>query len=198
MILLGLTGSIAMGKSTTAAMFRAEGVPVYDADTAVHEAYGIGGLAVASVGALVPQAVVGGGIDRSVLRGAIAAEPALLPKIEAVVHPIVANMREDFIKAATADGAPLVVLDIPLLFETGGDGRVDRIVVVTAPLEMQRSRALARPGMTAERLDAILARQLPDAEKRARADYVIDTGKGMDAAQGQVREIIAELMGKGG
>lgn len=193
MIILGLTGSIAMGKSTTAAMFRDAGIPVWDADAAVHAAYAAGGAAVAPVAALIPQALVDDALDREALRVAIAADPALLNAIERIVHPIVAEDRARFIEDARRRGERAVMLDIPLLFESKGHAGVDKVVVVTCPPDMQRSRALARPGMTPERFDSILARQIPDAEKRARADWIIDTGIGMDAARARVADILAEL-----
>jgi dephospho-CoA kinase len=194
MIVLGLTGSIAMGKSTTAAMFAEAGVPVWDADGAVHHAYGPGGAAVQPIGALVPGAAGPGGLDREVLRRAIALDGDLLTKIEGIVHPIVGADRRDFLDAAREEDAPVAVLDIPLLFETGGDAHVDRIVVVTCDPAMQRERALAREGMTPERFDAILARQVPDAEKRARADFIVDTGAGMAAARERVAEILRAVV----
>lgn len=193
MIILGLTGSIAMGKSTTAAMFRDAGVPVWDADAAVHRAYGHGGAAVEPVAALVPEARAPAGLDREALRRAIAADPTLLTQIERIVHPIVGADRKAFLEDARESGAPVVVLDIPILFETGGDAHVDRIVVVTCDPEEQRRRALARDGMTPERFDAILARQMPDVEKRARADHILDTGLGMQAARDQVAAILESL-----
>lgn len=193
MIVLGLTGSIAMGKSTTAAMFSDAGVPVWDADAAVHRAYGYGGAAVEPVAALIPEARAPAGLDREALRRAIAADPAMLTKIERIVHPIVGADRKVFLDAARAAGEPVVVLDIPLLFETGGDQHVDATVVVTCAPDEQRRRALARDGMTPERFDAILARQVPDAEKRAKADYVIETDHGLDAARGQVATILKGL-----
>lgn len=184
---LGLTGSIGMGKSTTAQMFREEGVPVWDADAAVHRLYAPGGAAVEAVGALCPDAVVAGAVDRARLKGWLAEEPARLAQLEAVVHPLVAADRAEFI--ARAD-APLVVLDIPLLFETGAD--VDGVLVVSAPEDVQRARVLARPGMTEAHLDAILARQMPDAEKRARADFVIETTD-MAGARAAVRDLVRKL-----
>ena len=189
---LGLTGSIGMGKSTTAQMFRDLGHPVWDADQAVHRLYAPGGLAVAPVAAAFPTALAQGGIDRSALKTALAADPAALARLEGIVHPLVARDRQDFL--ARHVGAPLVVLDIPLLFETGGGAAVDAVVVVTAPPEVQAARVLGRPGMTRERLDAILARQTPDAEKRARADFVIDTGGGLDAARDQVRAVVEKVL----
>jgi len=192
MIVLGLTGSIAMGKSTTAAMFAEAGVPVWDADAAVHRAYGHDGAAVDPVAALVPGARGPSGLDREVLRRAIAADPTLLTRIERIVHPVVGADRKRFLEEARAAGEGVVVLDIPLLFETGGDAHVDRIVVVTCDPAEQRRRALARPGMTPDRFDALLARQIPDVEKRARADYIVDTGAGLDAARAQVAAILKE------
>ena len=171
---LGLTGSIGMGKSTVAAMFAELGVPVFDADAAVHRLQGPGGRLVAAIEAAFPDTTGPEGVNRTALGEAVLGQPALLKRLEAIVHPAVGEERAAFLRDH-AD-APLVVFDIPLLFETGGEARVDKVVVVSAPAEVQRARVLARPGMTAARLDAILARQTPDAEKRARADFVIDTG----------------------
>ncbi|WP_411287430.1 dephospho-CoA kinase [Phenylobacterium sp.] len=193
MIVVGLTGSIGMGKSTTAAMFRDAGVPVYDADAAVHALYAQGGAAVGPVGEAFPGAVKDGAVDREALRQAVLGNPAALKRLNAVVHPLVGRDRVGFFEQATAAGADLVVLDIPLLFETGGHANVDVVVVASAPAAMQRARVLAREGMTPERLDAILAQQTPDAEKRARADFVVDTSAGLDAARGQVAAIITAL-----
>jgi dephospho-CoA kinase len=187
--LLGLTGSIGMGKSTTAQMFRDLGVPVWDADAAVHGLYAQGGAAVGPVGALCPQAVRDGAIDRAALKDWLAADPARLRDLEAVVHPLVAADRAAFIARAAV---PLVVLDIPLLFETGA--QVDGVLVVTAPPDVQRARVLARPAMTDAQLDLILSRQLPDAEKRARADFVIQTTD-MDSARAAVAKLVRELGG---
>jgi dephospho-CoA kinase len=191
MIKLGLTGSIGMGKSATALMFAAEGVPVYDADAAVHELYGPGGAAVAPVSEAFPGVAPDGVIDRALLGQKVLGDAEALKRLEAIVHPLVGRHRLDFFDAAAE--APVVVLDIPLLFETGGERMVDAVAVVSAPIEMQRERVLARAGMTAEKLDAILARQVPDAEKRARADFVIDTSKGFDHARDQVRAILSTL-----
>ena len=193
MIILGLTGSIAMGKSTTAAMFQEAGVPVWDADAAVHRAYGKGGAAVEPVASLVSDARTPDGLDREALRRAIAADPTMLTQIERIVHPLIAADRKAFMEEAREAGAPVVLLDIPILFETGGDARVDRTIVVTCSPEEQRRRALAREGMTPDRFDAILARQMPDAEKRARADHIIDTGLGMEPARDQVTAILESL-----
>lgn len=195
MIILGLTGSIGMGKSTTAAMFAEAGVPVWDADAAVHRLYAAGGAGSRALAALVPHAVSEAGTDRAALRAAIVADPDLLAQIEAAIHPLVAEDRNAFLAGARADGAKLVLCDIPLLFETGADKWLDRVAVVTAPAEVQRARVLARPGMTAEAFAAILAKQLPDAEKRERADFVIETGQGSEPARRQVAGIVARLRG---
>jgi dephospho-CoA kinase len=193
MIILGLTGSIGMGKSTTGAMFQAEGVPVYDSDAAVHALYASGGAAVAPVEAAFPGVVVDGAIDRAKLSAAVVGDPEALQKLEAIVHPLVGAHRIGFFEDAQAAGHDIVVLDVPLLYETGGDKKVHKVVVVSASTDVQRARVLARPEMTEAKLDAILARQLPDAEKRARADFVIDTGQGLEAAHQQVRDILAAL-----
>lgn len=193
MIILGLTGSIGMGKSTTSAMFQAEGVPVYDSDAAVHALYAAGGAAVGPVEAAFPGVVVDGAIDRARLSAAVVGDPEALQKLETIVHPLVGAHRIGFFEDAQAGGHDIVVLDVPLLYETGGDKRVHKVVVVSAPPEVQRQRVLARPGMDEAKLDAILARQLPDAEKRARADFVIDTGQGLEHAHQQVRRILATL-----
>ena len=193
MILLGLTGSIGMGKTTTARLFEAEGVPVYDADAAVHAPYAKGGAAVEAVEALFPGVTSDGAVDRARLSERVLNDPAALKRLEATVHPMAAAARAGFFEKARAAGAKVVVLDVPLLFETGSDGQMDAVVVVSAPAEIQRERVLARPGMTPEKLEAILARQMPDAEKRERADFVIDTGRGIDAAREQVRAVLARL-----
>jgi dephospho-CoA kinase len=193
MILIGLTGSIGMGKSTTAAMFREAGVPVYDADAAVHDLYDLGGAAVGPVGEAFPGAIKDGRVDREALRQAVLGNPEALQRLNAIVHPLVGRDRLGFFAKAEADGADLVVLDIPLLFETGGHANVDAIVVASAPASMQRERVLARPGMTPDRLDAILAQQLADDEKRARAHFVVDTSQGLEPARRRVTEIIAAL-----
>ena len=193
MILIGLTGSIGMGKSTTAAMFREAGVPVYDADAAVHDLYDRGGAAVEPVGAAFPGVVKDGRVDREALRQAVLGDPEALKRLNAIVHPLVGRDRIGFFQKAEADGADMVVLDIPLLFETGGHANVDAVVVASAPAEMQRERVLARPGMTPERLEAILAQQMADAEKRVRAHFVVDTSRGLEPAREQVAEIIAVM-----
>ncbi|CAN5471745.1 dephospho-CoA kinase [soil metagenome] len=193
MIVLGLTGSIGMGKSTTSKMFVDEGVPVYDSDAAVHALYASGGDAVAPVEAAFPGVVVDGAIDRTRLSAAVMGNPEALQALESIVHPLVGADRVGFFEAAQARGADIVVLDIPLLYETGGDRKVDKVVVVSAPADTQRQRVLARPGMDEAKLDAILARQTPDAEKRQRADFVIDTSRGLDPARAQVRDILARL-----
>ena len=193
MLILGLTGSIGMGKSTTAAMFEAEGVPVYDSDAAVHALYAVGGAAVAPVEAAFPGVVTDGAIDRAKLSAKVVGDPEALAKLEAIVHPLVGAHRIGFFEKAKAEGRDIVVLDVPLLFETGGQKSVDKVVVVSAPAEVQRARVLARPEMTPEKFEAILARQLPDAEKRARADFVIDTGQGVEHARAQVRDLLTLL-----
>ena len=196
MITVGVTGSIAMGKSTATSVFADLGAPVWQADAAVHRLYAPGGAGVTAIRALAPDAVGPDGVDRAKLRAAILADPGLLTRIEAAIHPLVAVDRDAFLARARAEDATVVVCDIPLLYETGADTWLDKVVVVSAPAEMQRARVLARPGMTAEALEAILARQMPDAEKRARADYVVDTGQSIDHARAQVTAILAELTGE--
>jgi len=192
-VVLGLTGSIGMGKSTVAAMFEARGVPVFDADAVVHHLQGPGGRLVAAIETRFPDTTSAKGVVRTALAEAVLGDPAALQKLESLVHPAVAEERARFLDAHR--DAPLVLLDIPLLFETGGEGEVDKIVVVSAPRAVQRARVLARAGMTAGRLDAILARQLPDADKRARADFVIDTAGPIPATEAQVDAVIACLSG---
>lgn len=187
---LGLTGSIGMGKSTTAAMFAAAGVPVWDADAAVHRLYAPGGAAVPAIAALHPAAVKDGAVDRAALKDWIVAEPGALRQIEGAVHPLVAADREAFLAGAV--DKPLVVLDIPLLFETGADAQMDATLVVSAPPEVQRARVLARPGMTPAQLDLILSRQMPDAEKRARATWVIET-TGLETTRAAVQDLIETI-----
>jgi dephospho-CoA kinase len=188
-IVLGLTGSIGMGKSTTAAMFAARGVPVFDADAAVHALYA--GPLAAMVEAAFPGTTMDGRVDRTALAARVVGDDDALRRLEAIVHPAVRDVQRRFLDEARRAGRPLVVLDIPLLFEAGREGDVDAVVVVSAPPEIQRARVLARPGMTTERFEALLARQVPDAEKRRRADVMIDTGSGLEAAAAAVEAIIA-------
>jgi dephospho-CoA kinase len=190
---VGLTGSIGMGKSETAKMFAKLGVPVYDADAAVHALYERGGAAVAKIAEAFPGSVNNGRVDRGELARHVGADASAFTRLEAIVHPLAADAERAFIGEAKTKGAELVVLDIPLLFETGAQARMDVVVVVSAPPEVQRTRVLAREGMTPDRLDGILARQMPDAEKRAQADFVVETDKGLDHAFDQVRKIVAEL-----
>ncbi|HYZ33520.1 MAG TPA: dephospho-CoA kinase [Crenalkalicoccus sp.] len=198
MKVMGLTGGIGMGKSTAAATLRRLRVPVFDADAAVHRLQGKGGRAVARIAAAFPGTVRGGAVDREALRQAVLGQdvpPGALTRLERIVHPLVRDSERRFLAAARRRGERLVVLDIPLLFETHGEGRCDRVMVVTAPPAVQRSRVLRRPGMTEERLAAILARQMPDAEKRRRADHVVQTGISRHHAQRQIRRIVRELRG---
>lgn len=194
MIVLGLTGSIGMGKSTVSAMFADEGVPVFDADAAVHQLQGAEGGLVAAIESAFPGTTGPGGVNRTSLGEAVLGDSGALARLEALIHPAVAGLREKFL-AANAD-RPLVVLDIPLLFEKGGAARVDKIAVVSAPAKIQRERVLARVGMTAERFDKIVALQMPDAEKRARADFIIETGVPLAETRAAVRAIIACLAGQ--
>ena len=191
MIVLGLTGSIGMGKSTTARMFAEEGVPVHDSDAAVHRLYA--GEAVPAVEALFPGTTADGKVDRERLARAVVGREESLKKLESLIHPMVRRDADRFVEEERRKGTPLVVLDIPLLFETGGTSRVDKVLVVTAPLEVQRERVLARTGMTEQKFSSILSRQVPDAEKRRRADFIIDTSLGMEPARRAVRDIIAQL-----
>ena len=191
MIVIGLTGSVGMGKSTTAALFAREGVPVFDADATVHTLYR--GPAVAPVEAAFPGVTTDGMIDREALGARVIGDAAAMKRLEAIVHPLVRAARQDFLAAARTQGAALAVLDIPLLFETGGDADVDVVVVASAPEPVQKTRVMARPGMTEARFAAILAKQMPDAEKRRRARFVIETGAGLDHAARQVRAVIAAL-----
>lgn len=188
---IAVTGSIGMGKSTTAKMFREAGVPVHDADEAVHRLYGA--EAVAPVEAAFPGVTAEGRIDRARLGARVLGDAGALRELERVVHPLVRADADRFVAAHRANGAPLVVLDIPLLFETNARARVDKVAVVTASAETQRRRVLARPGMTREKFEAILARQMPDAEKRRLADFVIDTDEGMAAARAQVARIVGDI-----
>lgn len=196
MIVVGLTGSIGMGKSTTAGLFAAEGVPVNDADQVVHDLYRSD--AVQPIREVFPDVVVDGIVDRQKLSANLAKNPANFKTLEAIVHPLVRLREKAFLVEQNAAGASVVVLDIPLLFETNASGRVDKIVVVSCPPEIQRERVLARPGMTLEKFELILSRQTPDAEKRARADYVIDTGRGIDKAREQVKTILQDLRKQAG
>lgn len=191
MIVLGLTGSIGMGKSTTSEMFQAACVPVISADDIVHDLYC--GEAAPLIEAAFPGTVSGGAVDRRALSQKLMADPSGFARLEAIVHPLVRRREQAFLDKARAQAAPIALLDIPLLYETGAESRVDAVVVVSCAPEIQRERVLARPGMTAEKFEAILARQMPDAEKRARADYVVDTGQGLEAAQRQVSTILESL-----
>lgn len=191
MFVLGLTGSVAMGKSTTARFFAEEGVPVHDADSVVHRLYET--EAVPLIEAAFPGTTADGKVDRVKLGSRVMGDLTALRQLEAIVHPLVWDAEQRFLADAEAGGAPVVLLDIPLLFETGGDQRVDAVVVATAPAEVQRARVLERPGMTEQRLAAMLARQLPDSEKRRRADFMVDTSRGFDDARAQVREILRQV-----
>lgn len=197
MIVLGLTGSIGMGKSTTAAMFAEEGALVFNADETVHRLYARGGAAVAPIGEAFPGVVVDGAVDRDRLAEALGRDEDAFRTLERIVHPLVARGRIEDLAAAETRGVKLAVLDIPLLFETGGEAAVDAVVVVTADAAIQAERVLSRPGMTRERFEAILARQTPDAEKRRRADFLIDTGGGLEAARRQVRDIVGTVLAEG-
>lgn len=196
MIVAALTGSIAMGKSETAKLFSARGVPVFDSDAAVHELYAAGGDAVEAMRAIVPSAVVGGAVDRGRLSAAVMHDKELLGRVERLVHPLVRRKQEEFLMKAKAADQAIALLDIPLLFETSRNRDVDCIIVVSAPADVQRARALQRPGMTPEKLEFILSKQVPDSEKRRRADYVIDTSRGLDDAARQVAAVISELTDK--
>jgi dephospho-CoA kinase len=191
MRVLGLTGSIGMGKSTTAKFFADEGVPVLDADAAVHRLYE--GEAVAAVEAAFPGSTAHGKVDRRKLGGMVIGNAEAIKRLEAIVHPLYRAVEQRFLAKAKADGAKVVVLDVPLLFETGGEKRVDAVVVATAPAHMQQTRLLEREGMTLGKIEALLAKQMPDAEKRARADFTVDTSQGFDYAREQVRDILAKV-----
>lgn len=193
MIILGLTGSIGMGKSTTAKMFAEAGVPVHDSDEAVHRLYA--GKAAPLIEAAFPGVVAGVVVDRAKLAARVLGDPAALERLEKIVHPLVRADADAFVMRQRAAGTPLMALDIPLLFETGGRERVDKVVVVSAAPEIQRERVLARSGMTPQKFETILARQTPDAEKRRLADFVVDSGQGLDVARAEVRAIIAQLTG---
>lgn len=193
---VGLTGSIGMGKSTVAGMFRDEGVPVWDADAAVHEIYSPGGPAVGPVGERFPGVVVDGAVDREKLSYRVVGDDDAIRDLERIVHPLVGEHRQRFFAEAERDGHGIVVVDVPLLFETGGEARMDAVVVVSAGAEQQRERVLARPNMTAEKFAAILARQTPDAEKRERAHHIIDTAVTHEETAAQVKTLVAELRRK--
>ncbi|MBE8219988.1 MAG: dephospho-CoA kinase [Alphaproteobacteria bacterium] len=193
MILIGLTGSIGMGKSETARLFLKEGVAVYDADAAVHQLYEKGGAAVAPIAAAFPEAVVAGAVARPILGQQVLGDGDKIKKLEAIVHPLAAQAQRDFLAAQDKAGAKCVVLDIPLLFETGGQARVDVVVVVDAPALVQAARVLARADMTAEKLEQIRARQMPNAQKCALADFVVDTSRSIEDAHRQVRALLLEI-----
>lgn len=195
MIRIGLTGSIGMGKSTTAKMFAAEGIPVHDADATVHALYS--GRAAPLIEAAFPGTVTDGKVDRTRLSPHVLGKPEAMKKLEVIVHPLVREEEQLFLQRARSGHRRIVMLDIPLLFETGGETRVDAVVVVTADADIQRDRVLARPGMSEDRFEAILAKQMPDAEKRRRAHFLIDTGKGMEPARRQVRAILKALAAAG-
>ena len=192
MIILGLTGSIGMGKSTTAKLFAEAGVPVYDADAAVHRLYE--GEAVPAIEAAFPGTTVDGKVDRARLSALVVHDPAAMKQLERIVHPMLGASRKKFLDQAERSGAPVAVVDVPLLYETGGENRVDAVVVVTTSPEVQRERILARDNMTGEKLDAILARQLPDSEKRKRADFVVDTSHGLDPVRARIRDILEQAV----
>ena len=193
MINVGLTGSIGMGKSATAAMFAEEGCPVYDADAEVHRLYARGGAAVGPVGEAFPGVVEDGAVNRAKLSDRVVGDPAALDRLNKIVWPLMGANRRAFFEKAEADGVDIVVLDIPLLLETGGERNMDAVVVVSAPAPLQRQRVLAREGMNEAKLDSILARQMADEEKRAKAHFVVDTSQGFEPARAQVRDIIAKL-----
>jgi dephospho-CoA kinase len=190
MIILGLTGSIGMGKSTTAKLFAEAGVPVYDADATVHRLYE--GEAAPAIEAAFPGTTANGKVDRNRLSAQVVHDPAAIKRLESIVHPMLGASRQKFLHEAEQSGAPVAVVDVPLLYETGGETRVDAVVVVTTTPEIQRERILTRDNMTGEKLDAILARQLPDAEKRKRADFVVDTSHGLDPVRARIRDILKE------
>ncbi|MBO6504696.1 MAG: dephospho-CoA kinase [Kordiimonadaceae bacterium] len=193
MKIVGLTGSIGMGKSETAKMFRALGVPVFDADAAVHELQAKNGPAIPAIAAEFPGVINDGELDRDALGKIVFADPTAKQKLEAIIHPMVAEKRIAFFEEAEANGSKFMVLDVPLLFETGGNEACDKVVVVSAPADVQRERVLARPGMSEEKFNNIVARQTPDSEKRAGADYIVESDKGLEYARDQVAQIVAEL-----
>ena len=192
MMILGLTGSIGMGKSTTAKLFAEAGVPVYDADAAVHGLYE--GEAAPAIEAAFPGTTAGAKVDRQKLSARVVHDPAAMKQLEQIVHPMLGASRQKFFHDAERSGTPVVVVDVPLLFETGGEKRVDAVVVVTTSPEQQRARIMERGTMTSEALDSILARQLPDAEKRKRADFVVDTSHGLDPVRAQIRDILQRVV----
>ena len=194
MIIIGLTGGIGMGKTTIAAMFKQQGCAVFGADAAVHELYAKGGAAVKIIGARFPDAIKNGAVDRAALSKHLQADPLHFQVLESFIHPLVADMRADAVAAARAQGIKIMVMDVPLLFETGGDKKVDKTVVVSAPYKVQRTRVLARPGMDMEKLTLIMARQMADREKRKRADYIIETDKSLDVSKTRVTQIIADVL----
>lgn len=194
MKVIGLTGSIGMGKSTTAQMFADLGCPVFDADAAVHAMYAKGGRAVPLIRAVFPDAIKDGAVDRKTLGDHMRADPLNLKVLESFIHPWVGEARQTFLEQAKADGAKSVIFDVPLLFETGGDAKVDATVVVTAPAAVQRERVMSRPGMTEALFQMILSKQMPDAEKRARADHIISTDAGLDAARTQVKSVLETIL----
>jgi dephospho-CoA kinase len=194
MKVIGLTGSIAMGKTVTSELFAGRGVAVFSSDAAVHRLYATGGEGVAAIGKICPQAIIDGAVHRGHLQDAIARDDSLLERVEAAIHPLVRQAEATFLAAERAKGTRLALVDIPLLFETGRQTDFDAIVVATASCSVQRARALARPGMTAERLEHILSRQLPDTEKRKRADFIVDTGEGLENARHQVDAIVDKLL----
>ena len=191
MFILGLTGSIGMGKTTTARLFAEEGVPVHDSDAAVHRLYE--GDAVAAIEQAFPGTTAAGKVDRQKLGAKVVNDATALKRLEGIVHPLVRESETKFLEAARARGESIVVLDIPLLYETGGEKRVDAVVVVTAPAEVQRKRVLERPGMTPDKFAGLLEKQVPDAQKRARADFIVDSGHGVEPAREQVRQILREV-----
>jgi dephospho-CoA kinase len=193
MVVIGLTGSLGMGKSTTAGFFSEAGVPVYDADATVHRLYA--GEAAPLIEAAFPGVTGPAGVERPKLAARVLGDPAALARLESIIHPLVRREEQRFLREAERTGAAVAVLDIPLLFETAGDGRVDAVVVVSAPAEVQRARAFSRPGMTEEKFQALLSKQLPDAEKRRRADFIVDTSQSYDSARAQVRAILDQAAG---
>ena len=192
MLILGLTGSIGMGKSTTAKLFAEAGVPVYDADAAVHQLYE--GEAAPAIEAAFPGTTSGGKVDRAKLSARVIHDPAAIKRLEEIVHPMLGASRQKFFDDAEAAGAPVAVVDVPLLFETGGEKRVDAVVVVTTSPELQRERVLSRGTMDEKKFNSILARQMPDAEKRQRADFLVDTSHGLDPVRARIRDILDQAV----